>query len=622
MALYQSLNLYTSLEAYTFEPVLADSSIPRESLVIRRTDGAVLLNAPPSPTLAQEQVTTIHGIMGIIRLNAGNASLEIKTNRIYSFVIGLLQPFSNLLSTTISGDHIIVITGCKRSGTLGGHDIFALTRHDILPVHKSQSLLTERQIQDDLTYLSMLADLLDSGFFYFSYTCDLTHTLQRQAQLGSVATLPIWQRADDRFFWNKFLQTPLISLTQNDPLKNNFSRFILPVICGFVTIVKATVHATPVVFAIISRRNQHRVGTRYHSRGIDDRGNVSNFVETEQILEVSGTGYMSSVVQTRGSIPLFWRQVINVKYQPKLVIEDRQSTATAFRNHFYEQFKFYGNQIVVNLINKHGYESPLGVEFANRVGEMKDERIRFIHFDFHENCRKMRWDRISVLIQSIQEDLDEQGYCIVTATGTNIPALIKSQTSVVRTNCIDCLDRTNVVQSVLARRSLNKQLHDLKLMSSPLEDFSDIAEFEHMFKNAWADNADEDSFDLFLGNYRVDPAKISPFVGHKITPQFMLVAGLLILSSFCGLYMILIANDMWSLLLALLLAIACIATAIHYTTLFGTDFVALPQLVPDLWNPDPSMNSKYKESNTTDQGRFDIQMTEISQTTSLSSRTT
>ncbi|KAH6587556.1 hypothetical protein BASA61_006282 [Batrachochytrium salamandrivorans] len=609
MALYQSLNLYTSLEAYTFEPVLADSSIPRESLVIRRTDGAVLLNAPPSPTLAQEQVTTIHGIMGIIRLNAG--------------------------------DHIIVITGCKRSGTLGGHDIFALTRHDILPVHKSQSLLTERQIQDDLTYLSMLADLLDSGFFYFSYTCDLTHTLQRQAQLGS-----------------------------NDPLKNNFSRFILPVICGFVTIVKATVHATPVVFAIISRRNQHRVGTRYHSRGIDDRGNVSNFVETEQILEVSGTGYMSSVVQTRGSIPLFWRQVINVKYQPKLVIEDRQSTATAFRNHFYEQFKFYGNQIVVNLINKHGYESPLGVEFANRVGEMKDERIRFIHFDFHENCRKMRWDRISVLIQSIQEDLDEQGYCIVTATGTNIPALIKSQTSVVRTNCIDCLDRTNVVQSVLARRSLNKQLHDLKLMSSPLEDFSDIAEFEHMFKNAWADNADEvsrlysgtgalktdftrtgkrsaagamqdlsnsiiryvknnfldgfrqDSFDLFLGNYRVDPAKISPFVGHKITPQFMLVAGLLILSSFCGLYMILIANDMWSLLLALLLAIACIATAIHYTTLFGTDFVALPQLVPDLWNPDPSMNSKYKESNTTDQGRFDIQMTEISQTTSLSSRTT
>ncbi|KAH6564773.1 hypothetical protein BASA60_010156 [Batrachochytrium salamandrivorans] len=600
MALYQSLNLYTSLEAYTFEPVLADSSIPRESLVIRRTDGAVLLNAPPSPTLAQEQVTTIHGIMGIIRLNAG--------------------------------DHIIVITGCKRSGTLGGHDIFALTRHDILPVHKSQSLLTERQIQDDLTYLSMLADLLDSGFFYFSYTCDLTHTLQRQAQLGS-------------------------------PLHSSCH-------LRFVTIVKATVHATPVVFAIISRRNQHRVGTRYHSRGIDDRGNVSNFVETEQILEVSGTGYMSSVVQTRGSIPLFWRQVINVKYQPKLVIEDRQSTATAFRNHFYEQFKFYGNQIVVNLINKHGYESPLGVEFANRVGEMKDERIRFIHFDFHENCRKMRWDRISVLIQSIQEDLDEQGYCIVTATGTNIPALIKSQTSVVRTNCIDCLDRTNVVQSVLARRSLNKQLHDLKLMSSPLEDFSDIAEFEHMFKNAWADNADEvsrlysgtgalktdftrtgkrsaagamqdlsnsiiryvknnfldgfrqDSFDLFLGNYRVDPAKISPFVGHKITPQFMLVAGLLILSSFCGLYMILIANDMWSLLLALLLAIACIATAIHYTTLFGTDFVALPQLVPDLWNPDPSMNSKYKESNTTDQGRFDIQMTEISQTTSLSSRTT
>lgn len=34
-------------------------------------------------------------------------------------------------------------------------------------------------------------------------------------------------------------------------------------------------------FYLISRRSSKRAGTRYNSRGIDDDGNVSNYVETE-----------------------------------------------------------------------------------------------------------------------------------------------------------------------------------------------------------------------------------------------------------------------------------------------------------------------------------------------------
>ena len=36
---------------------------------------------------------------------------------------------------------------------------------------------------------------------------------------------------------------------------------------------------------------------------------------------------------------------------------------------------------------------------------------------------------------------------------------------VVRTNCMDNLDRTNVVQSAIAKWSLNKQLHELGILS-------------------------------------------------------------------------------------------------------------------------------------------------------------
>ena len=40
------------------------------------------------------------------------------------------------------------------------------------------------------------------------------------------------------------------------------------------------------------------------------------------------------------------------------------------------------------------------------------------------------------------------------------------QSGVFRTNCIDCLDRTNVVQSLIARKSLEHQLRQLGVFKS------------------------------------------------------------------------------------------------------------------------------------------------------------
>lgn len=51
-------------------------------------------------------------------------------------------------------------------------------------------------------------------------------------------------------------------------------------------------------------------------------GNVANYVETEQIVHVGETQHSVSYVQTRGSMPLFWRQIPNLKYTPELIIDD------------------------------------------------------------------------------------------------------------------------------------------------------------------------------------------------------------------------------------------------------------------------------------------------------------
>ena len=42
----------------------------------------------------------------------------------------------------------------------------------------------------------------------------------------------------------------------------------------------------------------------------------------------------------------------------------------------------------------------------------------------------------------------------------------KIQTGVVRTNCMDSLDRTNVVQATIAKWTLNQQLRELGILSA------------------------------------------------------------------------------------------------------------------------------------------------------------
>ncbi len=82
---------------------------------------------------------------------------------------------------------------------------------------------------------------------------------------------------------------------------------------------KSTIRTTSFYFGLISRRNVKRAGTRYNKRGVDQDGNVANNVETEQLFfkttESNSTLY--TYVQTRGSIPLFWNQKVDINYAPK-----------------------------------------------------------------------------------------------------------------------------------------------------------------------------------------------------------------------------------------------------------------------------------------------------------------
>ncbi|KAG5150824.1 hypothetical protein JHK84_027296 [Glycine max] len=162
---------------------------------------------------------------------------------------------------------------------------------------------------------------------------------------------------------------------------------------------------------------------RYLKRGVNDRGRVANDVETEQIVldEESGSckGKMSSVVQMRGSIPLFWSQEAS-RFSPKpdIILQRYDPTYQATKLHFEDLAKRYGNPIIVlNLIKtveKRPREMMLRREFANDVGYLNqilpvENHLRFIHWDFHKFA-KSKSANVLVLGAIASEALDLTGF--------------------------------------------------------------------------------------------------------------------------------------------------------------------------------------------------------------------
>ncbi len=53
----------------------------------------------------------------------------------------------------------------------------------------------------------------------------------------------------------------------------------------------------------------------------------------------------------------------------------------------------------------------------------------------------MKFENVALLIDEMQDEISKMNYCWVDNEG-----LISKQNGVFRVNCIDCLDRTNLVQ--------------------------------------------------------------------------------------------------------------------------------------------------------------------------------
>ncbi|CAI0473105.1 unnamed protein product [Linum tenue] len=280
-------------------------------------------------------------------------------------------------------------------------------------------------------------------------------------------------------------------------LKN--STWTVALVHGFFKQVKLSVSGRDFKLTLISRRSRHYAGTRYLKRGINEKGRVANDVETEQIVfEDSPEGHsvqISSVVQNR--------------------VSKKDKAYEATRLHFENLAKRYGNPIIIlNLIKTHETkprESILRAEFASAIRFLnmslpKENRLRFLHWDLNKHSRRGT-NVLSLLGRVAAYALNLTGifYCEVSSSprreglpndvcskerhtiecdnssesgpvindlnnDDNKENKVKEPTlqkGVLRTNCIDCLDRTNVAQYAYGLAALGKQLDALGFVEFP-----------------------------------------------------------------------------------------------------------------------------------------------------------
>lgn len=347
----------------------------------------------------------------------------------------------------LHGYYLILIIKRRKVAAIGYHTIYKVEETKLIYIPNKPP--TEL-VNEESRYVRAFNSIDLTSNFYFSYSYDITHSLQYNLspvkktkffkntanntndtdrkvitdgsedisrsslhhdheQAVLVKTQP-----NTRFVWNQ-------SLINFEGLDDDWKLYLIH---GFVSQANICVYSKAIYITIIARRSRHYGGTRFLKRGLNLDGDVANEVETEQIVHDSSVsdfsqGFFTSFVQLRGSVPDRWSQD-STKIIPKPQINqdfvDPYHVATS--KHFNDLLRRYGSPIVaLNLVKqteKKPHESILSEMLKNSVDYLnqflpQQHVIRLIAFDMARSSRSTN--------ENVMQRLGKIGFNIVRVTG-------------------------------------------------------------------------------------------------------------------------------------------------------------------------------------------------------------
>ncbi|XP_033623886.1 synaptojanin-1 isoform X7 [Fukomys damarensis] len=434
MAFSKGFRIYHKLDPPPFS-LIVETRHKEECLMFESGAVAVLSSAEKEAIKGTySKVLDAYGLLGVLRLNLGDTMLH----------------------------YLVLVTGCMSVGKIQESEVFRVTSTEFISLRVDAS---------DEDRISEVRKVLNSGNFYFAWSAsgaslDLSLNAHRSMQEHTT---------DNRFFWNQSLHLHLKHYGVN------CDDWLLRLMCGGVEIRTIYAAHKQAKACLISRLSCERAGTRFNVRGTNDDGHVANFVETEQVVYLDDS--VSSFIQIRGSVPLFWEQPgLQVGSHRVRMSRGFEANAPAFDRHFRTLKNLYGKQIIVNLLGSKEGEHMLSKAFQSHLKASEHAAdIHMVNFDYHQMVKGGKAEKLhSILKPQVQKFLD---YGFFYFDGSEVQ---RCQSGTVRTNCLDCLDRTNSVQAFLGLEMLAKQLEALGLAEKPQL----VTRFQEVFRSMWSVNGD------------------------------------------------------------------------------------------------------------------------------------
>ncbi|XP_030602006.1 synaptojanin-1 isoform X2 [Archocentrus centrarchus] len=449
MAFSKGYRIYHKLDPPPYS-VIVETRTKEECLMFESGAVAVLSSAEKEAIKnTYTKIVDAYGILGVLRLNLGDSMLH----------------------------SLVVVTGCSSVGKVQDSEVFRVTQTDFISLKNDPG---------DEERISEVRKVLNSGHFYFAWSStgvsmDLSLNAHRRI---------IEDTTDNRYFWNQSLHLHLKHYGVN------CDDWLLRLMCGGVEIRTIYAGHKQAKACIFSRLSSERAGTRFNVRGTNDDGQVANFVETEQVIFLDDK--VSSFIQIRGSIPLFWEQPgIQVGSHRVKLSRGFEANAPAFERHFTALRRLYGKQVIINLLGSKEGEHMLSKAFQSHLKASEHaSAVKMVNFDYHQNVKGGKADKLhSVLKPQLSKFIEECGFFYYSAEN----GILRTQGGTMRTNCLDCLDRTNSVQAFFALEMLPKQLEQMGLTEKPQL----VARFQEVFRTMWSANGDSIS-KIYAGTGALD----------------------------------------------------------------------------------------------------------------------
>lgn len=465
----------------------------------------------------------------------------------------------------LEGYYIVLITKRRKMADIGGHSIYKIEDTNMIYIPNDSVRVTH---PDEARYVRIFQNVDLSSNFYFSYSYDLSHSLQYNMTLlqmpsdaGETEELNTSSRQDSfDIFEEEGLPTQVVHSLINEPYAKYVWNvrllekvkdivhpdWLLYIIHGFCGQSKLLIYGRPVHVTLIARRSSRFAGTRFLKRGANCEGDVANEVETEQIIHDTSVmsltaGSFSSCVQVRGSVPLHWSQDISTMMpKPPIRLDQADPYAHIAALHFDQMLQRFGSPIIIlNLVKKREkrkHEKILSEEFYPAIINLNqflppEHSIEYIAWDMARYTKSKLCnvlDRLSMIAESVVKRTGffvnrPDFYCHTLRpderwgdVGGKVTPNGRLQTGVLRTNCVDCLDRTNTTQFMVGKCALAYQLYALGMIDKPKLQFD--TDCVRLFEELYEDHGD--TLSLQYGGsqlvHRVKTyRKIAPWTQHS-----------------------------------------------------------------------------------------------------------